>query len=683
MADDSISGQDLQQMQFAFGRDDLGPAIAGYLQSLWQTCHHFEKNHGAKILFCARAGVRIRHALQVFVSRHGDSIPDSWEHFWVSRMMIAKGIWTRSPKVSAELFDKEFRFTPIEVANECISGRRGRDGASGWKQARRPSGVGKALRKNATAMKDALAHLEEQSKLFERSIRDIVGDHPGVLLVDTGWMATSQRMLQEGFPDTEWWGAYFGLSADEHGDASRRHWANATGLVFQADRVDPDRPETCVIEHRHMIEDLFEPNGPSIERYRDAGDGKAEPLGVEENLADIEHLEQDPTFAGVLEYLAWAPRDPMAVVADAETAWTRLQKRVLTPTRAETRVYQAVARSADFGKPLAVPVLLPTDNGQSPEQRISNALWTSGQIALEYEDGMADTIQRKRFGLPFGYSRKLALPSVVSAERPAVAVITRTMDRPMLLRRSLLSAHRQSFRDYLQVVVCDGGSIEFTRAAIADTNIDHSKVLLVDNVANRGMEAASNIAINACDSDYVVIHDDDDTWHPDFLKETVGFLEAERGRKYGGVLTRSIYVSESVHADGIKVHETRPYRPNLTAPTFHAMMDQNTFAPISFLFRRSVYEEIGPFDDGYPVLGDWEFNLRFLERHDIALIPKDLAYYHHRDTGDVNSFGNSVISGLDKHAEQLSIMRNAYLRRASKGPVETASAAALNLTVRK
>jgi glycosyltransferase involved in cell wall biosynthesis len=53
------------------------------------------------------------------------------------------------------------------------------------------------------------------------------------------------------------------------------------------------------------------------------------------------------------------------------------------------------------------------------------------------------------------------------------------------------------------------------------------------------MEAASNAGIAACDSDYIVIHDDDDSWCPDFLERTVAFLDGPEGARYGGVATHS------------------------------------------------------------------------------------------------------------------------------------------------
>jgi hypothetical protein len=73
------------------------------------------------------------------------------------------------------------------------------------------------------------------------------------------------------------------------------------------------------------------------------------------------------------------------------------------------------------------------------------------------------------------------------------------------------------------------------------------------------MEAASNAGIAACDSDYIVIHDDDDSWCPDFLERTVAFLDGPAGARYGGVRPTATYMSEEIRGDRVIEHEMRPY----------------------------------------------------------------------------------------------------------------------------
>ena len=51
--------------------------------------------------------------------------------------------------------------------------------------------------------------------------------------------------------------------------------------------------------------------------------------------------------------------------------------------------------------------------------------------------------------------------------------------------------------------------------------------------------------------------------------------------------------------------------PLKSVELFAASAD-NPFAPIAFVYRRAVHERIGLFDERFSVVGDWDFNLRFL-----------------------------------------------------------------------
>ena len=89
---------------------------------------------------------------------------------------------------------------------------------------------------------------------------------------------------------------------------------------------------------------------------------------------------------------------------------------------------------------------------------------------------------------------------------------------------------------------------------------------------------------------------------------------------------------------------------------------RNLFPPISFLYQREVFEGIGYYDESMPVLGDWEFNLRFLQHYDIVLVPEHLAFYHHRVPEDSSDYANTVVGAIDTHETYQTYMRNKLLR---------------------
>ena len=173
------------------------------------------------------------------------------------------------------------------------------------------------------------------------------------------------------------------------------------------------------------------------------------------------------------------------------------------------------------------------------------------------------------------------------------------------------------------------------------------------------MEIASNLGINSSQSKYIAIHDDDDTWESDFLEKTTNFLECNS--KFKGVVTLSTQIHEKITASDIEEISRNPYNPGLSAIYLGSMTQFNLFPPISFLFSRETGASVGFFDEDLPVLGDWDFNLRFLNICDIGLIPEYLANYHFRSETS-STYGNSVTKGRNLHQQYDAIVRNKFLR---------------------
>ena len=238
-----------------------------------------------------------------------------------------------------------------------------------------------------------------------------------------------------------------------------------------------------------------------------------------------------------------------------------------------------------------------------------------------------------------------------------VAVITRTKDRPQFLKRAIVSIAKQTYRDYIHVIVNDGGdreSVDDIVASLSDFQRDKTKVFH-RAVSSNAPDTIFNESIDRVDSEYFAIHDDDDTWHPDFLKYTVEALDG--GSELGAVVARANKVIEYMRNGTIVEKKRLPYMPNMQAISLYRQCIDNQFTPIASLFRRSAYVEVGKFDSSLPVVGDWEFGIRLLMKYDAGFINPGyaLANYHHRNIGD-DSFAKH------DHRKYVTMIANKYLR---------------------
>ena len=258
-----------------------------------------------------------------------------------------------------------------------------------------------------------------------------------------------------------------------------------------------------------------------------------------------------------------------------------------------------------------------------------------------------------------------SVPANPDARRRArVTVITRTKDRPLLLRRCVESVLAQSFADWLHVIVNDGGNPHVANLVVAEQAARYAgRVEVIHHPESVGMQNASNRGLAAAAGDFVVIHDDDDSWERDFLRACVEFLDAEGpDSPVQGVATQTTRILEEFNDDG-SIHECgrEHYLPVRAVGLFKAA-SENPFAPIAFVYRRAVHERLGLFEERFSVVGDWDFNLRFLSHHEIGVINRRLANYHWRHRSGGTIYANTVTDALDEHHRKTVALRNHYLR---------------------
>jgi glycosyltransferase involved in cell wall biosynthesis len=184
-----------------------------------------------------------------------------------------------------------------------------------------------------------------------------------------------------------------------------------------------------------------------------------------------------------------------------------------------------------------------------------------------------------------------------------VSVVIPILNRQRLGERAILSACAQAV-DAMEIVIVDDGSHPPFR--VPGTTPQSANVRLVRHDVTCGASAARNSGIAAARGEWVALLDSDDYWLPATLEPRLDFARQTHLSKRSDLI---VYAAGFVlKKGGRKAHPRMPREA--ASPGEFAW--GCWFAPGStMLFRKELFEQIGPFDAELPRLEDYDWFLRF------------------------------------------------------------------------
>ncbi|MGV6827421.1 MAG: glycosyltransferase [bacterium] len=142
---------------------------------------------------------------------------------------------------------------------------------------------------------------------------------------------------------------------------------------------------------------------------------------------------------------------------------------------------------------------------------------------------------------------------------------------------------------------------------------------------NQGGNVARNRGIAESEGELVAFLDSDDTWLPTKLERQMEVLEttSECGAVYCGVQHMDGF------ADSVKESPARAYPQG---DILDELLIRDVTSPTSaYLIKRSVFEEVGNFDENLQARQDWDMWIRIASRYCIAAVPEVLVNYREHE----------------------------------------------------
>lgn len=216
-------------------------------------------------------------------------------------------------------------------------------------------------------------------------------------------------------------------------------------------------------------------------------------------------------------------------------------------------------------------------------------------------------------------------------KQPFISVIIPTYHRLQALSELLESLHRQTYRNFQVIIVNDGGP---SVASVVEL-YPELECIYIDSTVNKMHVHARNLGLEVATGDLIMLCDDDDLIVPSHIERMVNELGDNDLVYSDAEIVEYTTVEHSATRKPIS-RQLFAYDDNLAG-----MRKFSTFIPSGCLYRRSIHNVIGPFDETIHNYWDWDFYLRVVERFRVRRVPVAGVLYAFSPSGG-NKSGNLI-----------------------------------------
>lgn len=202
---------------------------------------------------------------------------------------------------------------------------------------------------------------------------------------------------------------------------------------------------------------------------------------------------------------------------------------------------------------------------------------------------------------------------------PEISVIIPTYNRREVLPRALDSVLVQQGADFStkgrsaydgEVLVIDDGSTDGTETLIRERYPQVSYYYQT----NQGPSAARNLGLEKARGKWIAFLDSDDEWLPGKLQAQLAWFSFNP--EYKIAQTEEIWIRNGVRVNPMKKHR------KFGGMIFEKCLPLCIVSPSAVMIHRTIFEEVGLFDESLPACEDYDLWLRIAAQYPIGLLEK-------------------------------------------------------------
>ncbi len=193
----------------------------------------------------------------------------------------------------------------------------------------------------------------------------------------------------------------------------------------------------------------------------------------------------------------------------------------------------------------------------------------------------------------------------------SISVIIPVYNRSTLIGRALKSIYNQTY-SAKEIILVNDGSTDGLEALI---NKEHPAVTLL-NQSNQGVSAARNTGIRTASGNWIALLDSDDSWQADKLARQVQCLQQNPGHHV-------CHTNETWYRSGQVVNQKKKHE-KIGGHIFQHCLPLCAISPSSVLVRKSLFDEVGLFDENLPACEDYDMWLRICSQYPVLYIDEVL-----------------------------------------------------------